>query len=32
MDPVPNTTDWYGRWRLAGVEGNDWLIDRAARS
>jgi phenylpropionate dioxygenase-like ring-hydroxylating dioxygenase large terminal subunit len=31
MDFVPNTTDWYGRWRLAGVEGNDWLIDRDAQ-
>ena len=31
MDFVPNTTDWYGRWRLAGVEGNDWLIDREAQ-
>ena len=28
---MPNTTDWYGRWRLAGVEGNDWLIDRDAQ-
>ncbi|MGH7111585.1 MAG: Rieske 2Fe-2S domain-containing protein [Stellaceae bacterium] len=28
MDHVPNTTDWFGRWRLAGREGNDWLIDR----
>ena len=31
MDFQPNTTDWYGRWRLAGVEGNDWLIDREAQ-
>jgi phthalate 4,5-dioxygenase oxygenase subunit len=31
MDFVPNTTDWYGRWRLAGNEGNDWLIDREAQ-
>jgi phthalate 4,5-dioxygenase len=31
MDFVPNTTDWYGRWRLAGVAGNDWLIDREAQ-
>jgi len=25
---LPNTTDWYGRWRLKGNAGNDWLIDR----
>ena len=31
MDFQPNTTDWYGRWRLAGVERNDWLIDREAQ-
>jgi phthalate 4,5-dioxygenase len=31
MDFQPNTTDWYGRWRLAGVESNDWLIDREAQ-
>ena len=31
MDFRPNTTDWYGRWRLAGVERNDWLIDRDAQ-
>ena len=31
MDFVPNTTDWYGRWRLAGNQGNDWLIDREAQ-
>ena len=31
MDFLPNTTDWYGRWRLAGVESNDWLIDREAQ-
>jgi phenylpropionate dioxygenase-like ring-hydroxylating dioxygenase large terminal subunit len=28
---LPNTTDWYGRWRLAANEGNDWNIDRAAQ-
>ncbi len=28
MDFVPNTTDWHGRWRLAGNQRNDWLIDR----
>lgn len=29
---LPNTTDWYGRWRLAANPGNDWLIDRAAQA
>jgi phthalate 4,5-dioxygenase len=27
----PNTTDWYGRWRLVGNESNDWLIDRESQ-
>ena len=31
FDHVPNTTDWYGRWRLKGNAGNDWLIDREAQ-
>jgi phenylpropionate dioxygenase-like ring-hydroxylating dioxygenase large terminal subunit len=31
MDFVPNTTDWYGRWRLAGNARNDWLVDREAQ-
>jgi phthalate 4,5-dioxygenase len=31
MDFIPNATDWYGRWRLAGMEANDWLIDRDAQ-
>jgi hypothetical protein len=31
MDFVPNTTDWFGRWRLAGNQGNDWLIDRQSQ-
>jgi phthalate 4,5-dioxygenase oxygenase subunit len=25
---LPNTTDWYGRWRLAANAENDFLIDR----
>jgi phenylpropionate dioxygenase-like ring-hydroxylating dioxygenase large terminal subunit len=25
---LPNTTDWFGRWRLAANEANDYLIDR----
>jgi phthalate 4,5-dioxygenase len=31
MDFLPNTTAWYGRWRLAGNAANDWLIDREAQ-
>ncbi len=31
MDFLPNTSDWLGRWRLAGNAGNDWLIDREAQ-
>ena len=25
---LPNSTDWYGRWRLAQNADNDYLIDR----
>ena len=25
---LPNTSDWYGRWRMASNESNDYLIDR----
>jgi phthalate 4,5-dioxygenase oxygenase subunit len=28
---LPNTTDWFGRWRLVNNAGNDWLIDREAQ-
>ena len=28
---LPNGTDWFGRWRLAGNQTNDWLIDREAQ-
>ena len=28
-DLLPNTTDWYGRWRPRANPSNDWLIDRA---
>ncbi|HUB96269.1 MAG TPA: Rieske 2Fe-2S domain-containing protein [Stellaceae bacterium] len=31
IDYLPNTTDWFGRWRLKNNAGNDWLIDRAAQ-
>jgi phthalate 4,5-dioxygenase oxygenase subunit len=27
----PNTTDWFGRWRLVNSAENDWLIDREAQ-
>ncbi len=27
----PNTTDWFGRWRLVNSAENDYLIDRAAQ-
>ena len=32
FDFLPNTSDWYGRWRIRGREENDWLIDRAAQA
>jgi phthalate 4,5-dioxygenase len=28
---LPNSTDWYGRWRAAQNAGNDWQIDRQAQ-
>ena len=28
---LPNTTDWYGRWRLAANSSNDYRIDRDAQ-
>jgi phthalate 4,5-dioxygenase len=28
---VPNTTGWYGRWRIAGNRDNDHMIDRDAQ-
>jgi len=31
FDYLPNTTDWHGRWRLAGGPRNDWLVDREAQ-
>src|SRR5260370_35286940 len=31
FDYLPNTTDWYGRWRLTQDPSNDWMIDRAAQ-
>ena len=30
-DYLPNEPDWYGRWRLADGEANDWALDRAAQ-
>ena len=31
FDYLPNTTDWYGRWRLAQNAANDYVIDREAQ-
>lgn len=31
MDYLPNSTDWFGRWRLAANASNDYLIDREAQ-
>jgi len=28
---LPNTTDWFGRWRLAANASNDYRIDRDAQ-
>jgi phthalate 4,5-dioxygenase len=28
MEKLPNSTDWYGRFRLVASAGNDYLIDR----
>jgi phthalate 4,5-dioxygenase oxygenase subunit len=28
---LPNTADWYGRWRPAANQDNDYLIDREAQ-
>jgi phenylpropionate dioxygenase-like ring-hydroxylating dioxygenase large terminal subunit len=30
-DLLPNTTGWYGRFRLAACEDNDYLMDRDAQ-
>jgi len=30
-ETLPNTTDWYGRFRCVADEGNDYLIDRKAQ-
>jgi len=31
LDYLPNTTDWFGRWRPVQNIGNDWEIDREAQ-
>jgi len=31
MEYLPNTTDWYGRWRPRANAGNDYFIDRDAQ-
>jgi phthalate 4,5-dioxygenase len=28
---LPNTSDWFGRWRPVAHQGNDYLIDRDAQ-
>jgi phthalate 4,5-dioxygenase oxygenase subunit len=28
FDYLPNTSDWYGRWRLKPSRANDYLLDR----
>jgi phthalate 4,5-dioxygenase oxygenase subunit len=28
---LPNTADWFGRWRPVANQGNDYLIDREAQ-
>jgi phthalate 4,5-dioxygenase len=30
-ETLPNTTDWYGRFRCVANQGNDYLVDRAAQ-
>ena len=30
-ETLPNTTDWFGRWRPAASRDNDYLIDREAQ-
>jgi hypothetical protein len=31
LELLPNTTDWYGRFRMESNAGNDYRIDRAAQ-
>jgi len=31
MEYLPNTTDWFGRWRSTANARNDYLIDREAQ-
>ncbi len=31
-DYLPNTTDWYGRWRFVANRENDYLLDRDAQA
>ena len=30
-ETLPNTADWFGRWRLTANQSNDYLIDREAQ-
>lgn len=32
FDYLPNTSDWYGRWRLRQNSANDYMIDRELQS
>jgi hypothetical protein len=31
LDMLPNSTDWFGRWRAVQNPANDWQIDREAQ-
>jgi len=31
FDYLPNTTDWFGRWRLVANASNDYMLDREAQ-
>ena len=31
MPYLPNTTDWFGRWRPLANASNDWMMDREAQ-
>ncbi|MEI9852493.1 MAG: hypothetical protein WDN24_18345 [Sphingomonas sp.] len=31
VDFLPNSSDWFGRWRLAANASNDYLVDRSTQ-
>jgi hypothetical protein len=31
FDYLPNTTEWYRRWRLSQNPSNDWMVDRVTQ-